>query len=195
MLIVFFFLYIMWPPKFVDSYFCRLKYRTFPFLIQRKFQANLLRAKGLGSKENDEIFVCQECGQEHIKWVVKCTSCQTWNSVKSFRPTKQLFESPRDVRRSVSTSSWVSSPSVTSSSSASSSIPTASSSYSTSDTPQSFKSTYNCYTNPVGNIVNMNDIVITEEKNRIIVPFSAEVNRVLGGGLVMGSVTLCAGTY
>ena len=48
--------------------------------------------KGLGSKGNDEMFVCTECGQEHIKWVGKCTSCQTWNSVKSFRPTKQMFD-------------------------------------------------------------------------------------------------------
>jgi DNA repair protein RadA/Sms len=39
----------------------------------------------------------------------------------------------------------------------------------------------------------MNDIITTEEKSRIQVPFSAEVNRVLGGGLVVGSVTLCAG--
>ncbi len=37
---------------------------------------------------NTSIFVCQQCGTEYSKWMGKCTSCNSWNSlVESIRVT------------------------------------------------------------------------------------------------------------
>lgn len=150
-----------------------------------KYKLNTkLFAKGLGSKGNDEMYVCQECGAEHIKWVGKCTSCQTWNSVKSFRPAKGLFESASGARRIISTASWVSAPNVATTSSDYFAQPTHSS-QTTSNTMHS--------SNGNNNVFNMKDIDILEEKGRLKIAFSSEMNRVFGGGIVHGSVVLCAG--
>ena len=46
-----------------------------------------LRAKS-GSGGTKEVFFCDQCGMEHIKWVGRCTSCKEWNTVKPFRQAK-----------------------------------------------------------------------------------------------------------
>ena len=40
------------------------------------------------SKSPSEIFFCDQCGVEHIKWVGRCTSCKEWNTVKPFKAAK-----------------------------------------------------------------------------------------------------------
>lgn len=177
--------------------------KCFNNLSRLRTLSTALQSKGLGSKASDEMFVCQECGHEHIKWMGKCSSCGTWNSVKSFRPARSAFE-PTSSRRIIPTSaSWVSPP-VNPSSTGSST-----SSFSSSGAPPrstTTSGTYNNYdsaaasssgayshsppTNP--SMRAMNTIEVDEQRSRISL-FSDELNRVLGGGLVRGSVVLCAG--
>jgi DNA repair protein RadA/Sms len=141
----------------------QLNIGTKPRKIILKSSFQLFLSKGLGSKGSDELFYCQQCGVEHIKWVGRCSSCQTWNSVKLFKPAKHIAENRSSKR--VVTGSWTSS------------IPS-SAEYSSVLTDQNIKS--------------MDDIAVTDESERISL-FSDELNRVLGGGLVKGSVVLCAG--
>ena len=44
--------------------------------------------KASPSKSPSEIFFCDQCGVEHIKWVGRCTSCKEWNTVKPFKAAK-----------------------------------------------------------------------------------------------------------
>ena len=34
------------------------------------------------------VYVCDDCGAEHPKWVGKCSSCGAWETVKEFKPSK-----------------------------------------------------------------------------------------------------------
>lgn len=33
------------------------------------------------AKKNKTVFICQECGTEHLQWMGKCTACGTWGSL------------------------------------------------------------------------------------------------------------------
>ena len=44
--------------------------------------------KSSPSKSPSDIFFCDQCGVEHIKWVGRCTSCKEWNTVKPFKAAK-----------------------------------------------------------------------------------------------------------
>jgi len=33
-----------------------------------------------GARKSRTVFICQECGQESLKWMGRCPDCQTWNS-------------------------------------------------------------------------------------------------------------------
>ena len=44
--------------------------------------------KASPSKSPSDIFFCDQCGVEHIKWVGRCTSCKEWNTVKPFKAAK-----------------------------------------------------------------------------------------------------------
>lgn len=44
--------------------------------------------KVAAAKTADEVYVCTECGMEHIKWMGRCTSCNEWNCVKPMRIPK-----------------------------------------------------------------------------------------------------------
>lgn len=87
------------------------------------------------------VFVCNECGAEHSKWVGRCTACGSWNTV---------YEVP---------------------------------------------STFSNDSKPISNFVELpqkiSDIQFLKE-DRILLP-DDELNRVLGGGLVKGSLVLLGG--
>ena len=33
------------------------------------------------AKKAKTVFICQECGTEHLQWMGKCTACGTWGSL------------------------------------------------------------------------------------------------------------------
>lgn len=37
------------------------------------------------AKSSSPVFVCTECGAEHIRWAGKCTTCGAWGTVEEFR--------------------------------------------------------------------------------------------------------------
>lgn len=41
------------------------------------------------SNTKEIIFVCNECGEEYLKWQGKCDNCGTWNSLKEYKTPKQ----------------------------------------------------------------------------------------------------------
>ena len=57
----------------------------------RRSQSILLSSRSgmkASSKAPSEVFFCDQCGVEHIKWVGRCTSCKEWNTVKPFKAAK-----------------------------------------------------------------------------------------------------------
>ena len=54
----------------------------------------------LGKSGGRNVFICQECGKESLKWLGRCPDCQQWNSfvetkvvatVTSSRPSSQIY--------------------------------------------------------------------------------------------------------
>ena len=42
-------------------------------------------SSALFAKQVTESYVCTECGENHVKWVGRCTSCKEWNTVKAIK--------------------------------------------------------------------------------------------------------------
>lgn len=143
----------------------------------------------LNAKVKDEIFFCESCGTEHIKWMGRCSSCKEWNSIKPFRQAKLSSTSldPRALASIASSTSLSSFPT--------SNAPSKMSSPSTSRASTNFQS--NRWV--AGNDFNSAAVLTPMTSISEIGPmkrmelFSEEMNRVLGGGLVRGSVVLMAG--
>lgn len=95
-----------------------------------------------------EVYFCQSCGGESLKWVGQCPHCQEWNSLTS--ATRFIGKSTKKSR----SSNW--------------------------SGDQSIQAT------------KIADIQSGSE-TRLITPDN-ELNRVLGGGIVNGSMTLLAGS-
>jgi len=138
----------------------------FRSVSQRKgLQVTSLHAKS----KSDEVYVCSECGVEHINWVGQCTSCREWNCVKPFRIPKlnPQAQRPLDIRTRASMNSRT----------AATSGPAP---------------TWLPSTDYSGDMVRMSTIDVSAATFRHTLQ-SEEVNRVLGGGLVKGSTVLLAG--
>lgn len=91
--------------------------------------------------ENKNVFVCQQCGKESLKWLGRCPECQEWNT---------LVEKTVVVKTSTFSRSAPTSP------------------------PEELSQ------------------VSIEAADRLVLPLN-ELNRVLGGGLVAGSLVLVGG--
>lgn len=117
-------------------------------------KSSLKSSIALAAKRKDEIFFCDQCGVEHIKWVGRCSSCLTWNSVKPFRQPKALANAKSDFAATKTLSSWI---------------------------PNTNKG-----------LIPMDTMIVNGSPPRLQL-FSGELGRVLGGGIVRGSVVLLAG--
>jgi len=100
-----------------------------------------LKSHNQGKSKFKNVFVCQQCGKESLKWLGRCPDCQAWNSFIETRVT--LFRAPSQL-------------------------------YSRGNRPQELSQ------------------VEKGDFPRFQLGF-AEVNRVLGGGLVPGSLVLVGG--
>ena len=49
--------------------------------------------------KNEIIFVCSNCGEEHLKWQGKCDNCGMWNTLKEFKIRKSKFENRKKETR------------------------------------------------------------------------------------------------
>ena len=61
----------------------------------RSGQAPLTRMAA--AKSSDDVFVCTECGMEHIKWMGRCSSCNEWNCIKPMRLPKLSAKQSRPL--------------------------------------------------------------------------------------------------
>lgn len=132
----------------------------------------VLHAKSFGSKAGNQIFFCDSCGKEHVNWVGQCTACKEWNTVKQFKAAKLP------------------------SSSSSSTVSVVNKIKALKPMGKEFQSSSSSWLGNIGNnnasLVPMSSIDIAKATNRIKL-FSGEFNRVLGDGIVQGSVILLAG--
>ena len=134
--------------------------------------------KTLGSKGKDEKFYCSECGAEHINWVGRCNVCKAWNTVKQFRVPKAMpvggprrsFTNADVIADNFSGGSWAGN-----------------------------VNDRGGWTRDMTGVMSgkeyatpMSAVDVSVATSRMSV-WSEEVNRVLGGGLVKGSVVLLAG--
>jgi DNA repair protein RadA/Sms len=167
LLIVVYVLSFDYSTSFHQSYICASSIST------------LLKASRSGikasSKAPKEIFFCDQCGVEHIKWEGRCTSCREWNTVKPFKAaklgnigigdTRQLKANPLSSINGLVSGSTL-------------------------------QSSYSPWVgHAIGGpatMIPMEDVELNVTTYRLKL-FSDEMNRVLGGGLVRGSVSLLAG--
>jgi len=49
--------------------------------------------------KSEIIFVCSNCGEEHLKWQGKCDNCGMWNTLKEFKIRKSKFENRKKETR------------------------------------------------------------------------------------------------
>ncbi len=43
------------------------------------------KALGSASKSHTTVYVCEQCGAEHVQWLGRCPTCQEWNTIKQLR--------------------------------------------------------------------------------------------------------------
>jgi DNA repair protein RadA/Sms len=122
-------------------------------------------SSGSSNKER-QAFYCTSCGADYIKWVGQCTACSEWNTVKEFKFAKLENGAPQ----------------------------------------KKFGNKYKANGNKDGNSNNrlaamensakavlMKDVAVAVGEESRIRTYSDELQRVLGGGIVKGSVVLIAG--
>ena len=169
------------PDKMIVQWFIVLAFHLPTFISFHIHHLSVRTITTSLSAKAVDLFVCNECGMEHIKWVGRCTSCKEWNSVKPFRQAKLApVDAPFSVRTKVASMKQ---------SSLSSSNPAVVGS------ENKVNSAWFGSSAPVLGAATLIPLE-SVDLNRVVyrVPlFSDEMNRVLGGGLVRGSVTLLAG--
>jgi len=140
-----------------------------------------LRAKSTGGTK--EVFFCDQCGTEHIKWVGRCTSCKEWNTVKPFRQAK-LASIGADPATSVRSKVALKNRLNTNGDGVSGGGAVGGGA--------AWFGSGAALLNGGASLVPMESVELNKDVYRLPL-FSDEMNRVLGGGLVRGSVTLLAG--
>lgn len=137
----------------------------------------------LRAKISHDTFVCDSCGVEHIRWVGRCTVCHEWNSVKAFKQGNEL--SAKNKMSSSLTSNIRQQPALI-----------ARIKNRAKDENVGILTTrmnkWVLDSESMGDMLSMDKVDILVANRRIDL-FSDEVNRVLGGGLVPGSVILLTG--
>lgn len=126
----------------------------------------VLLAAATGKSSSKIAYVCTECGKEHIQWMGSCSACGEYGTIKEFKvPKKQQQLSSLDVRSSVKHKL---------------------------DIAKTTTGTWLSSSTTTGSLIKM-DTVDTDSSVKRTKVFSEELDRVLGGGLVSGSLILIAG--
>lgn len=138
------------------------------------------KAMGTSADASTSVHVCTNCGSEFVKWMGRCPTCREWNTLQEYkvhrgeeaksksRPTFGSFQRP---------SSWLDG------------TGTSSNGEAFENTPVRVTDVYKEILPKEGGSA---DKVFQREK-RIRVPGDNELNNVLGGGVMAGSITLLGG--
>ncbi|KAL4093333.1 hypothetical protein PRIC1_010767 [Phytophthora ramorum] len=114
---------------------------------------------------SSDCFQCQNCGQTFAKWQGQCSSCSQWGSVESAKPAEPLF-------RQANAASFTKAK------------PKRAVAWS--------RTGRDVFEQDAPHALRMNEVELDTFVDRIELP-ERELNWVLGGGLVAGSLTLVAG--
>ncbi|KAG7394572.1 hypothetical protein PHYBOEH_004990 [Phytophthora boehmeriae] len=113
-----------------------------------------------------DAFRCQSCGQSFVKWQGQCSSCSEWGSVVPFKASEPLYRQSNAA------------------------------SFSKAKKPKRAvawsRTTQDVFEEEETHALRMNEVQLDTFTERIELP-DRELNWVLGGGLVAGSLTLVAG--
>lgn len=152
------------------------------------------KAMGRSGSSTAKIYICSTCGSESVKWMGRCPTCQEWNTLQEHAVTRQAA-TPRT--RPVFGGGGGSS---------SSSTPVRRSSGSWVDGGSAFHEDGGFSSSYAANRpVRVTDLYNKDEdddekgsfssrrRRRIVVPNDQELNNVLGGGIMKGSLILLGG--
>lgn len=132
------------------------------------------KALGTSGSSTARIHICTNCGSEFVKWMGRCSTCKEWNTIQEHVVRRE--STPNAARRPVFGSggstasrqpSWLDGVE-----------------FSAGDAP--IRITDLCYDMDGKNTGQ-------KKKNRIVVPEDEELNNVLGGGIMPGSLILVGG--
>jgi Rubredoxin metal binding domain len=144
---------------------------------------NQRKAMSTKSSSSTSVYVCTNCGSEFVKWMGRCPTCKNWNTLQEFKVNRKISTSPPrpifDIRQSDSSSS--------------------------SSSSRSWLGSYGGGETMENQPVRITDVYQEIESNdsdttnssrrpsRILIPEDDELNAVLGGGIMMGSLILIGG--
>jgi DNA repair protein RadA/Sms len=124
---------------------------------------SIRKAVGMPSKSTAQVYVCTNCGSESVQWRGKCPTCEQWNTLQEFQVERKAQSSLIPSFRKVGSNGE----------------------------PSSWLAgVEGSYERPVPiKQVNLKD----SANARVQIPFDDELNAVLGGGLLKGSLILLGG--
>jgi DNA repair protein RadA/Sms len=124
------------------------------------------------AKSDKTSFLCESCGATYIKWMGKCTSCNEWNTIKQFRESRSVSVALDPRAPKSQSTKWIR--------------------YDSTGLSNETFVSLDAIANPSPEMAAKANLSNANHDNRLSV-FSEELNRVLGGGIVKGSVVLLAG--
>ena len=140
------------------------------------------KSMGTSAGSRATVYVCTNCGSEHVKWLGKCPTCNEWGSIQEYSVKRDASKKSGGLNEFKSDSS--------SSSSSSSWMPNDDDySVDTNRNPESFNVPVRMST-LISNKKNENKKVM----QRLTLSDNSEFNTVLSGGLTPGSLTLLCGS-
>ncbi len=143
------------------------------------------KALGSASRSHTTVYVCEQCGAEHVQWLGRCPTCQEWNTIKRLRVPRGKGEDENSIFASQSRSRLAA-------------VATAVAAVSEKNSSDSITAAkWANWTPAVDNlgpavVMRLTDIPMEESEARLSLP-GTELNRVLGGGFVPGGCVMIGG--
>lgn len=128
------------------------------------------KAFGSSASSVARIHLCTNCGSEFVKWMGRCPTCKEWNTIQEHAVTRAPSSSaarPSFASSSTRTESWLHGTEQL-------------------NTPVRVTDLYN-------QTQQDNQSFTGKRRQRLEVPNDEEINTVLGGGIMPGSITLVGG--
>lgn len=183
--------------------------KFYSFGLNNRSSPNQRKAMGKSSTSSTTINVCTNCGAEYIKWIGQCLTCKEWNTIQEMQVARgnantpfEFSASSRLLQENNGNSIRISSTSNTnksfswlgeSSSSFNNANGDARPAIRLGDIYQQMKAESKKFVkNGIRNDDNDLEFFALQEK-RLVVPNNDELNNVMGGGIMPGSLTLLGG--
>jgi hypothetical protein len=147
--------------------------------------------KKTSSKETSTVYICTNCNAEYLQWKGRCGTCQEWNTIQEFRATKKSSFGSSDISAGIrpklkrdtfqrSGSSWLDGAGIDA--------------FGEGEGPVRLTDVYQEIMPKDGTDKSWKDAYGKgSREQRTEVPNDPEINSVLGGGLMPGSITLVGG--